>query len=160
MLHSALIDCSHSAPLVSHNYFEENAAVCENKINVSVSFQKYSTRILPGVRLRMDTKILLGTEAQLTWMQGTIIKNHLVYIPNEHPAITLGHSPSAPKWKGASALNAPSTSPIASTLELGVTMGPAAGHDLTRSARCSKSYYTVKQPPPQEAFQALSFKMI
>lgn len=51
-------------------------------------------------------------------------------------------------------------SPTASTLKAGDTMGTGVGHDLTGSARCSKSHSVVKQLPPQDIFQALTFKII
>lgn len=67
--------------------------------------------------------------------------------------------PSAPKWRGTSAGNACSISPTAATLQAGDTLGTGVGHGPTGSARCSKSCWIIKQLPPQEAFQALSFRI-
>lgn len=58
-------------------------------------------------------------------------------------------TPSAPKWKGASTVNASSIFPIASMLQSAVTIGVAAGHDLTGSAWCSKSYYRKATTSPR-----------
>lgn len=70
-----------------------------------------------------------------------------------NPLASLWVMPSAPKWRGTSALNGSSTSPRASPLQAGDTMGTGAGHDPTGSARCSKSHCVVKLLPPQEPFK-------
>lgn len=73
-------------------------------------------------------RTLLGTEAQLTWMQGTVILNHLVSLPHEHSAITLGHTFSSKMERDISCkyMQHLSNSILTAGRD---TMGAGVGHD-------------------------------
>lgn len=93
-------------------------------------------------------RTLLGTEAQLTWMQGAVIPNHLVSLPHEHSAITLGHTFSSKIERDISCKCMQHLSNSILT----------AGRGHHGSAGSSESHCMVKQLPPQEAFQGLSIR--